>query len=599
MQNSTQRVMIDTLRQEGFDVNERALMRLRGKHGLLLRKPNPSVFEARQAASVAAAACLEPANQQSELDQHVPFIADASQDFHQSSNNQPGQPKPKTDIDCATTPHPSPLITNSKRKEDMLAADSLKWQARKRRRHTKPFAGLPPDAPGPPRYPSETTIGECQTILNLDTASYKQLREAFRDICNDRDIVKKSDTLAVHWNAAKNHVVDQINVLHDLFQSVRDAQGDMSPLQLALDAICMDVTKNLRIEKRKMTLAQAKNALNVDPAKSQELRSRLLHLLSMNGFINKHESLNGKELKDQWLSESGLQAIVDAAPEGHERQHRTRAVAMLYRDYMKRWRDAVVSDDVAKFRRFGHGAVPPEPLAIPSTQSELDVINTENPATRPGVPDDPYGPLQPPREQSTFDSERLPDQQTSFPHPTFHDEKHNLSDQEETPLDPSLLQTAQDSSAVVAAALAQVQEADQLDMHHRPQYLDPPIQVFFRRSATSPEARPGEPSLWSGSLAISTLDSLCKAALDGYPAVCKLAYDMHITTIQGIASSGDELGEEIFYRIDDDFELVAYLNHVGVTLTDDSNGGGPSSSSSSSTATFSVSLSASDIADVA
>lgn len=269
---------------------------------------------------------------------------------------------------------------------------------------------------------------------------------------------------------------------------------------------------------------------------------------------------------------------------------------------MKRWRDAVVSNDVAKFRKFGHGSVPPEPLALPTMQPELVAIDSGSATTALNVSNDPYEPPRSPRERPSTDqldqAQLVADEQTSFPDPHVQDDHHHLAQQDDTPLDPSLLQTAQDSSAVVAAALARVEEANQLDINQRPQYFDPAIQVFFRRSATSPEARPGEPSLWSGTLTICTLDNLCKAALDGYPAVCKLAYDIRISNIEGIAASADGLGEETLYRVDDDFELAAYLSHIGIDLTG-TRSADTEGLSSASTATFSVSLSASDIGDVA
>ena len=75
---------------------------------------------------------------------------------------------------------------------------------RKRRRRTRGWAGLPADPPGPPRFPSETTIDESKAFLSLDNRLYRDIRSRFQRICEEADIIKKTIAGPERWEGPKD-----------------------------------------------------------------------------------------------------------------------------------------------------------------------------------------------------------------------------------------------------------------------------------------------------------------------------------------------------------------------------------------------------------
>lgn len=112
-------------------------------------------------------------------------------------------------------------------------------------------------------------------------------------------------------------------------------------MRLSLDVICMDVTKRLRTMEHQMTLAEAKNMLNINPEEGRRMRQALIEILTAHNFINKHESDNWEQLKQLWITQSGLGHRIPA-PGSSNRDQSLRAVQVICRDIMKRWRDAQV-----------------------------------------------------------------------------------------------------------------------------------------------------------------------------------------------------------------------------------------------------------------
>lgn len=222
----------------------------------------------------------------------------------------------------------------------MQTDSNERWETKKRRRRTRTWAGLPADPAGPPRFPSETTLESSKVCLGLDNASYAELRNVFQAICQSHGIVKKTVVGPERWQAAKDQLLHSNVQLLEAFQQAE--QSLLDPMRLSLDVICMDVTKRLRNMEHKMTLAEAKNMLHINPEQGRHLRQALIDLLSANNFINKHESDNWDQLKQQWIADTGLGDRIP--PPGHEGRDRVlRAVQVVCRDIMKRWRDSQVA----------------------------------------------------------------------------------------------------------------------------------------------------------------------------------------------------------------------------------------------------------------
>lgn len=396
------------------------------------------------------------------------------------------------------------------REEALRATNEEKWKAKKRRRHTKEWNGLPPDPPGPPRYPSETTIGEAQKFLGLDDDMYREVRDRFRDICVERDIHKKTVCGPERWDAAKDSLIRDYPYFQQLFLSSDPPM--LAPLRLSLDIICMDVTKHLRTQSKTMSLAEAKNTLGLNPFESRVLKKKLINILVANNFINTYESDNWSGLKDEWLEGT---AIKDRMPteEGPQRERFFKAIQLLCRDTLKRWRESSRRSSVKN-------ETLPMTATVPGQQTLDQVHQEQKAATKPA---------------------RRARQATSL---LADLDKHDVQ------IDPSLLQAANSSSTESKAgenAPALYPAPIATDAA-----TDPPLAVYFRRSSSSDHV--SAPSLWLGALSTRSIGSLQEAALS-FPG----GGEYSVEKLQGVSAGPD--GGELLYQIDHDDELQGYLIH--------------------------------------
>ncbi|KAG8624687.1 hypothetical protein KVT40_007754 [Elsinoe batatas] len=477
--NVMQKDMLPILQAEGYNVTESGLMRLRFKHGMHLKTAN-----------LLGNAVAEGTNDVSGAVEGIDAIATAT------TGAEP-------DLSLLTE-----ASTGSKRKgrDDLQASNEEKWKAKKRRRHTREWNGLPPDPPGPPRYPSETTLGEAQRSLGLDTDMYRQLREQFQAICQERSIVKKTECGPEAWEAAKQHVVQSMPHLQQLFDNTDPPSPQ--PLQLFLDVICMDVTKHMRNQSKNMSLAEAKNTLGLNPLESRLMKQKLFKILLANNFVNTYETENWNELKEEWLHGTVLQERMPME-EGLAKERYLKAVQLLCRDTLKRWRETVRASEQKKN------------------------VQHDNPTT------------------STIESPSAPKTKTKAP---ARRNKKSLpaaskAASSDVQIDPSLLQAANTSSLVSAE-------------NHQPQAypapgaaeasLDPPLAVYFRRGSMSTDV--GVPPLWLGILATRDLSGLYQAALS-----FQGGSEYAVVKIEGVTPSPQ--GGELLYQIDRDDELHGYLLH--------------------------------------
>ncbi|KAL8949988.1 MAG: hypothetical protein Q9183_007559, partial [Haloplaca sp. 2 TL-2023] len=202
--------MLQTLQTSGFpDLTERELTRVRDREGLKLR-----VASEKQTTTQA----LTPAKRKQSDDPNSPN--DASLTPHDGPNTTTSPP-----------PHDSlPAIPSSTDIDDEVAEKRKAWQEklkaesqerlekRTRRRRTQPYAGLPPDPPAPPRFPSETTLEEAKNILHLDKSMYSRLRVTFEEICQQHGVLKKTEAGHDTWGAVKNQLIDESPAIQHLFQ---------------------------------------------------------------------------------------------------------------------------------------------------------------------------------------------------------------------------------------------------------------------------------------------------------------------------------------------------------------------------------------------
>jgi len=170
--------MLRTLNEEGFDIKERELMRVRAKNRWLLRVPNGMKTKKRdsdQDVINQLQQALYPDGQMAD--------AEAEEEPLEEIIEQAG-----TRPSRAESPPLSPEVMRKRqeRLSKLQAESAERWATRKRRRRTRGWAGLPADPPGPPRFPSETTIDESKAFLSLDNRLYRDIRARFQRILGQR-----------------------------------------------------------------------------------------------------------------------------------------------------------------------------------------------------------------------------------------------------------------------------------------------------------------------------------------------------------------------------------------------------------------------------
>lgn len=513
--NTSQRDMLKILNDEGFDIKERELMRVRAKNRWLLRVPNG--MKAQGTSSLQA-----PADDEG-------LLGALQQEVYQQEGDFTGEAQLQTASEVPRGSSPglsSEVLAKRKERLERLQAESAeRWASRKRRRRTRGWAGLPADPPGPPRFPSETTIDESKQYLNLDNAMYRQIRDHFQSICEEAGFIKKTIAGPERWEVAKDRLIAESPRLQSVFWG---ANTQLDAKRLALDVVCTDVTKRMRTLERRMTIAEAKNALGVNPEESRQIRNAFYNTLKADHFTSKLEAgdEHWKELKEQWIQGSPLlQSIHTPGDADPEHTTKVKAMEVLCRDVMKRLRDDQTKRDPSRQHRNSNTA----------TNTFTNEMNNEmNNDMGNGISNG----------ISTLASQAL----ASAP--------IIASDISDMQIDPSLLQAANDPSFA-------------MDHHHQHQatqsmsYIDPMLDVASSSSSSSsipvyfrpnPESQIHQSEkMWLATLSSRSIAELRQLVLGRYP-------DCAVVRIDG--TEKDASGNEVSYLIEEDEELDAYLTHV-------------------------------------
>ncbi|KAF7864014.1 hypothetical protein EAF04_006979 [Stromatinia cepivora] len=344
--NTSQREMLRILNEEGFEIKERELMRVRAKNRWLLRVPNGNKSKKQMDQDVE--------NQLQQAFYNNGQLLEGDQQMEgQMEDLPPASSTPKNNSRAESPPlSPEVMAKRQERYAKLQAESAERWAARKRRRRTRGWAGLPADPPGPPRFPSETTIDESKSFLSLDNRLYRDIRAKFQRICEEAGIIKKTIAGPERWEAAKDRLIQESEHLQSVFWNNDD---NLDPKKLALDVVCGDVTKRMRTLERRMTIAEAKNALGVNPEESRQLRNAFYQTLKADHFTSKLEAgeEHWQELKASWINGSELLQNL-LAPGDADPQHaqKVKAMEVLCRDVMKRLRDDQTKRDPTRRKKF-------------------------------------------------------------------------------------------------------------------------------------------------------------------------------------------------------------------------------------------------------
>ncbi|KAI3401193.1 hypothetical protein diail_11898 [Diaporthe ilicicola] len=316
--NFSQTEMLHVLNEEeGYNIKSRELNRVRSKHRWLLRVPSGKTKDGADISPQAGDSNGEDDEDDDEL---------------QMTMQGPSYGLPVVP-DLASQ-------LKEERKRKMQAESAERWATKKRRRRTRQYAGMPADPPGPPRFPSETTLGESQAILELDKTAYNAIRDKFQSLCEGAGIVKKTIAGPEAWETAKQNLIGEFPQLQNALWVNKENEDRK---KLALDVICSDVTKRMRSGgDKELLLADAKNILGLNPEESRKVRSAFYGILQADGFTSKVAMgpQRWTELKQRWIDESDmLRKILSRLDDAQSHDMKTRAVEALARDVMKRLRD--------------------------------------------------------------------------------------------------------------------------------------------------------------------------------------------------------------------------------------------------------------------
>lgn len=597
--------MIETLQDEGFPINDRELIRLRLRLKLLLRESVPRPRrkrggneEAQQPGEKKRSKAISGRGLINQLGNAI--LADDSQsedsadaaDVHEGEAERPASSNalvsavaPELQAGDESTPLSTEEALRKQLRQEQLQLESdEKWRTRKRRRRTRGWAGLPADAPGePPRFPSETTIDEAKAYLELDNEMYRHVRERFAQICKEQDVVKKTIAGPEKWAEIVRQLISESEHLTGIFEQEPDVFSSVDALfrpkgqrALSIDVICMDVTKRLRTMDSRMTLADAKNILGMNPEQTRHLRSAFAAKLKADHFTNKHEAgeQHWAELKTAWVNESELLSRTLAAGEADpEYSRKLRAMEVLARDVMKRQQQEKTAKDPTRKKQVhqGPGPGPARPVIAPQAPSSRS------------------------RNVTTARTDAHSTSQTDY------DNMASLASAADLQIDPSLLLAASDAAIlpttsyhadptpqnqyqyhapVVSQAYrpaAQIQSPSTTayphqQQNHQPYFPAPatttspppppsislPIPIYFRLHPHSSTPFPNK-SVWLSILHSVSVQEVKQLAMREHPGTSVLR-------LEGLVSVGggsDQDNREVEVEVGDDGELGAYLGHVG------------------------------------
>ena len=316
--------MLEILQGEGYNLGDKELARVRKKHGMIMR------------AASSKDRTVPAKRKQSEVEPLVDQLeraATADEYGHDQSLTEP-EPEPTQLLP------PEIAEQRQKRREALHAESDERYHNKTRRRRTRPWAGLPADPPGPPRFPSETTIDEAKRMLGIAHEAYVEIRKHCEQICREEGVRRKVEAGAEKWKHVLDRMTDENHHLRPIFHDPHVT--DHKDHTLAIEVIANDVTKRMRTHESRLTIQDCKNILQINPEQARQLRKSFEEILRADSFTNKFEAgaEHWNELKGQWLSVSPhLAQLMAPGTAEVDLNLRAKAMELLCRDVMKRYRD--------------------------------------------------------------------------------------------------------------------------------------------------------------------------------------------------------------------------------------------------------------------
>ena len=535
-QNIPAKEILDTLNDEGWELDNYRFKALRKRLGLLYRS-----VEDGYRTNAQDKVTQKRSWKRKRLDDDV----DGEEDAEAVEDNQPNvQPPPQLQLPPLP---PDEAARRAQRLVDLQIQSDQKLQTGKRRRRIRGLGPIGPDAPGmAPRYSSETSIDECKAFLHLTNDLYIQLRSQYEAICREMGIIKMSLCAEGQWQASKDRLVREnmhlSSILHPL-------QPEIDKRLNALNVICTDVTKRMRDMEKSMTIADANNILGLNPIQSKDIRRLFYEILEADRFTTVFES--GKErydaLQQQWHAKSEFltQVMTENDP------LKVKAVIVLTKDARKRYCDDQIKRDPQARVWQSQKHYGPGPGPAPNTIRKKKPGDANAPPANAPATASASSPSSTRRQLSTmfplgpaWEGMEMPRSRMT----TMYDLAPDIN----FDLDPLLTRTTHgppwpppgsNSTEVAATALPAGKSAS--------------IAAYFRLAANS-QLVGHHPHMWLGKLAGANMGELRKAATSKAGAA-------RVAKINGVVKN--EGGTEDSWLIENDDELEVYLAEAGEKAT--------------------------------
>ena len=443
------------------------------------------------------------------------------------------QPEPQIPLEI--------IVKRQARQAKLWAESAERLRNGTRRRRLKGWAGLPPDVGLPPRFPSELTLEESRGVLGLDKKTYFALKDVFQEICKTHNVVRKTTSGPEKWSVVKEEFINRSPQLLAIFRGPGAGQFDPNREPMALDLICMDVTKRMRTAGKYLSLLEAKNILNLTPDETREVRGVFDSVLKADFFTGKLDVTkeHWEGLKEKWIQQAPrLQRELVGIENDELWQRKYRALETVARDVQKRNRDSQTKKDPtfnngqkATTPKKPKAAKPPKPTPTRAAQLTPALASTNNDGRLPCMPSE-AAPIS--SAQDTSGIEALASQALSST-PLF------TSDYQ---IDPSLLEVA-----------AQIPSPN-------PQTSPPPthgISIYIRPSPLTAVKYPSLSKVWAEMLPEPYTIANLKRVI-----ARKVGVAGKVGKVEGLADARTvETGGGSKWAVEEDDELEAYLGYVG------------------------------------
>ena len=171
-------------------------------------------------------------------------------------------------------------------------------------------------------------------------------------------ITKKTKCEPGQWETSKDRLIRGNLHLNAVMNIPHPSPHEVAN---ALEVICADVTKKIRVTTTKISISDANKGLQLNPAESKQIRHIFYQMLEQEGYTTMVEFGNERyqDLFQIWLTKSDI--LVRIQQQGMD-AHKLKCLKILSRDAQKRLCDARLKDDPQK-RMWVEGSYGPGPAA--------------------------------------------------------------------------------------------------------------------------------------------------------------------------------------------------------------------------------------------